>query len=407
MIKIPNKKIQSKCATKNRQELKSYLSNLLNNKILPLPWLFWPKEGRLIMVLIIFWSLSGVFILGSASWWVAIREMGDGAYYIKRQLIWLAASWSIFYLAININIKSWLRLSGPCLLIGMALIASTSFFGSTVNGSTRWLIIGPIQIQPSELIKPFIILQSAKIFGQWERINSEKKLFWLTIFASIILLIIKQPNLSTAALIGLLIWMIALAAGIDFRYLLNTALTGLAIGSISILSNPYQKSRVMSFLNPWQDPQESGYQLVQSLYAIGSGGLFGQGYGLSMQKLQYLPYRSTDFIFAVFAEEFGFFGSTLLLAILLVVAYLTLKISLNCRNNYSKIIAIGSGTILVGQSIMHIAVSSGAMPTTGLPFPLISYGGNSLISSLLIAALLVRSSIESSDLLVKNPKVDF
>ena len=407
MIKIPNKKIQSKCATRNRQELKSYLSNLLNNKILPLPWLFWPKEGRLIMVLIIFWSLSGVFILGSASWWVAIREMGDGAYYIKRQLIWLAASWSIFYLAININIKSWLRLSGPCLLIGMALIASTSFFGSTVNGSTRWLIIGPIQIQPSELIKPFIILQSAKIFGQWERINSEKKLFWLTIFASIILLIIKQPNLSTAALIGLLIWMIALAAGIDFRYLLNTALTGLAIGSISILSNPYQKSRVMSFLNPWQDPQESGYQLVQSLYAIGSGGLFGQGYGLSMQKLQYLPYRSTDFIFAVFAEEFGFFGSTLLLVILLVVAYLTLKISLNCRNNYSKIIAIGSGTILVGQSIMHIAVSSGAMPTTGLPFPLISYGGNSLISSLLIAALLVRSSIESSDLLVKNPKVDF
>ena len=407
MIKIPNKKIQSKCATKNRQELKSYLSNLLNNKILPLPWLFWPKEGRLIMVLIIFWSLSGVFILGSASWWVAIREMGDGAYYIKRQLIWLAASWSIFYLAININIKSWLRLSAPCLLIGMALIASTSFFGSTVNGSTRWLIIGPIQIQPSELIKPFIILQSAKIFGQWERINSEKKLFWLTIFASIILLIIKQPNLSTAALIGLLIWMIALAAGIDFRYLLNTAFTGLTIGSISILSNPYQKSRVMSFLNPWQDPQESGYQLVQSLYAIGSGGLFGQGYGLSMQKLQYLPYRSTDFIFAVFAEEFGFFGSTLLLVILLVVAYLTLKISLNCRNNYSKIIAIGSGTILVGQSIMHIAVSSGAMPTTGLPFPLISYGGNSLISSLLIAALLVRSSIESSDLLVKNPKVDF
>ena len=121
-----------------------------------------------------------------------------------------------------------------------------------------------------------------------------------------------------------------------------------------------------------------------------------------MQKLQYLPYRSTDFIFAVFAEEFGFFGSILLLSFLLVVAYLTLKISLNCRNNYSKLISIGSGTILVGQSIMHIAVSSGAMPTTGLPFPLISYGGNSLIASLLIAALLVRSSIESSDLLVKD-----
>ena len=386
----------------NLPKSKDYLGNLINNKILPLPWFFWPKEGRLIIGLIAFWSISGIFILGSASWWVANREMGDGAYYIKRQIIWLAASWSIFYLAININLKRWLRFSGPCLLIGMALIASTSFFGSTVNGSTRWLIIGPLQVQPSELIKPFIILQSAKIFGQWDRINTEKKVFWLTIFASIILLIIKQPNLSTAALTGILLWMIALAAGIDFRYLLNTALSGLIIGSISIFSNEYQKIRVMSFLNPWEDPQGSGYQLVQSLYAIGSGGLFGEGYGLSMQKLQYLPIQSTDFIFAVFAEEFGFFGSILLLSFLLVFAYLSLKISLNCRNNYSKLIAIGSGTILVGQSIMHIAVSSGAMPTTGLPLPLISYGGNSLISSLLIAALLVRSSIESADLLVKK-----
>ncbi len=403
MSNISNTKIQAQLNQKNGRKSKNHLESLINNKILPLPWLYWPKEGRLILGLIVFWCISGIFILGSASWWVAIREMGDGAYYIKRQIIWLGASWSIFYLAININLKKWLRLSGPCLLIGMVLIASTSFFGSTVNGSTRWLIIGPIQVQPSELIKPFIILQSAKLFGQWERINSEKKLFWLTIFASIILLIIKQPNLSTAALTGILLWMIALASGIDFRYLFNTALSGLVIGSISIFSNPYQKIRVMSFLNPWLDPQESGYQLIQSLYAIGSGGLFGEGYGLSMQKLHYLPYRSTDFIFAVFAEEFGFFGSILLLSFLLLVAYLTLKISLNCRNNYSKLIAIGSGTILVGQSIMHIAVSAGAMPTTGLPFPLISYGGNSLISSLLIAALLVRSSIESTDLLVKNP----
>ena len=402
MRNIYNEKIQSKPKKKNPNEARNYLRSLLNNKILPLPWLFWPKEGRLIIGLIAFWSISGIFILGSASWWVANREMGDGAYYIKRQIIWLAASWTIFYLAININLKRWLKISGPCLLIGMLLIAATSFFGSNVNGSTRWLIIGPLQVQPSELIKPFIILQSAKLFGQWERINSEKKLFWLTIFASIILLIIKQPNLSTAALTGILLWLIALAADIDFRYLFYTALSGTTIGIISILSNEYQKIRVMSFINPWQDPQGSGYQLVQSLYAIGSGGLFGEGYGLSMQKLQYLPIQSTDFIFAVFAEEFGFFGSIFLLSFLLVVAYLTLKISLNCRNNYSKLIAMGSGTILVGQSIMHIAVSSGAMPTTGLPLPLISYGGNSLISSLLIAALLVRSSIESTDLLVKN-----
>ena len=114
--------------------------------------------------------------------------------------------------------------------------------------------------------------------------------------------------------------MIALASGINFRYLFNTAVSGFFIGATSIFFNAYQQSRVMSFINPWKDPQGSGYQLIQSLYAIGSGGLFGEGYGLSMQKLQYLPYRSTDFIFAVFAEEFGFFGSVLLLSFLLVVA---------------------------------------------------------------------------------------
>ncbi len=390
---------------RNNKSKKKNEEHSINNKILPLPWKFWPREGRLIFGLIAFWSMAGIFILGSASWWVANREMGDGAYYIKRQIIWLTASWSIFYLAININLKKWLRYSGPCLLVGMIMIALTSFFGSTVNGSTRWLIIGPLQVQPSELIKPFIILQSAKIFGQWERLDSEKKLFWLTIFASIIILIIKQPNLSTAALTGILLWMIAFSAGINFKYLSYTALSGFVLGSISILSNEYQKIRVMSFLDPWQDPQGNGYQLVQSLYAIGSGGLFGEGYGLSMQKLQYLPIQSTDFIYAVFAEEFGFFGSILLLTFLLLIAYLTLKISLRCRNNYSKLIAMGSGTILVGQSIMHLAVASGAMPTTGLPLPLISYGGNSLISSLLIAALLVRASIESSDVINKKTLV--
>ena len=404
-ISDKNKRIKIQPYKKKRLGIKNDFNNFINNKFLPLPWFFWPKEGRLVIGLIAFWSIAGIFILGSASWWVANREMGDGAYYIKRQLIWLFASWSIFYLAININIKRWLKLSTPCLLIGMAMIAATSFFGSTVNGSTRWLIIGPLQVQPSELIKPFIILQSAKLFGQWERLNSDKKLFWLTIFASIIILIIKQPNLSTAALTGILLWLIALAAGINYKYLFYTAFSGCILGSISILINEYQKIRVMSFLNPWQDPQGSGYQLVQSLYAIGSGGLFGQGYGLSMQKLQYLPIQSTDFIFAVFAEEFGFLGSILLLSFLIVFAYLSLKVSLNCRNNYSKLVAMGSGTILVGQSIMHLAVSSGAMPTTGLPLPLISYGGNSLISSLLIAALLVRSSIESTDLLIKNQTI--
>lgn len=324
--------------------------------------------------------------------------MGDGAYYLKRQIIWLITSWSLLGLAISTNLRSWLKCSGGMLLIGLLLIFTTHFFGVTINGSTRWLMIGIIQIQPSELIKPFAILQAANLFSQWDRINTDQKVFWLTIFGILLVFILFQPNLSTAALLGFLLWLIALAAGVRFRSLFLTALTGISIGATSILLKDYQRMRVISFLDPWQDPQGNGYQLVQSLLAIGSGGWFGEGYGLSTQKLQYLPFRSTDFIYSVFAEEFGFLGSVMFLLFLTLFAFLGLRIALQSQTNQSKLVAIGCCTILVGQSVMNISVASGLMPTTGLPLPLMSYGGSSLISSLLIAGLLLRCSLESTGL---------
>ncbi len=368
-------------------------------KNLPLPWRLWPSEARLFLSLLGFWSIAGLLVLGSASWWVATREMGDGAYYIKRQLIWLVASWSLLCVVISTSIRRWLRIAGPGLLLCLLLVAATLIIGSTVNGASRWLIIGPIQVQPSELIKPFVILQAASIFAHWKRVDSEQKLLWLGIFGTLLLLILKQPNLSTAALIGILIWLVALSAGVRLRSLFATAFAGGILGTTSILLNKYQMLRVSSFLDPWQDPQGNGYQLIQSLLAIGSGGWFGEGYGLSTQKLQYLPIQSTDFIYAVFAEEFGFVGSFMLLIFLLLVAFLGLRISLRCRSNQARLVAIGCSSILVGQSIMNIAVASGLMPTTGLPFPLVSYGGNSLISSLFLAGLLIRCSLESTGLM--------
>ena len=367
--------------------------------LLPLPWSIWPSEARLLITLIAFWSIAGLLILASASWWVASREMGDGSYYIKRQLIWLISSWSLLFFTISTNIRSWLKLSGTTFLICYLLILSTLLFGITLNGASRWLIIGPLQIQPSELIKPFVILQGANIFANWRVIKLDQKIFWLSIFTSLLLLILKQPNLSTAALTGILIWLIALAAGVRLISLIGTAFLGFLLGTASILVNEYQRMRVISFIDPWQDPQGHGYQLVQSLLAIGSGGWVGQGFGLSTQKLQYLPIQSTDFIYAVFAEEFGFLGSLMLLIFLLIIAFLGFRIALRSRNNQSKLIAIGCTTLLVGQSIMNVAVASGVIPTTGLPLPIISYGGNSLISSLLVSGLLIRCSLESTGLI--------
>jgi len=366
---------------------------------MPLPWEAWPSEARLLLALMVLWSIAGLFILGSASWWVASKEMGDGSYFIKRQLIWLIASWTIAWLAISINLRKWLKISKLCLISCLILVGATLIFGNNINGASRWLVIGPIMIQPSELVKPFLILQSAHIFAQWERVRNGQKLMELSIFGLLIILILKQPNLSTAALLGCLIWMIALSAGINFKNLFSAAFIGIALGTYSITRHEYQLRRVTSFLNPWEDPQGNGYQLIQSLLAIGSGGIFGEGYGLSTQKLLYLPFLNTDFIFAVFAEEFGFVGSFMLITFLILIAFLGLRISLSSRNNYTKLIAIGCSIMLIGQSILHLAVTSGSMPTTGLPLPFISYGGNSLLSSFLIGGLLLRCALESTGLI--------
>jgi cell division protein FtsW len=253
-----------------------------------------------------------------------------------------------------------------------------------------------VQIQPTELVKPFVVLQGAVLFSHWKRIGNDQKLLWIAIFGALILLILKQPNLSTAALTGLLLWLMALAGGLPLGLLFGAAGAGAMLGTASIMINEYQRLRVTSFLDPWRDAQGDGYQLVQSLLAIGSGGVLGQGFGLSTQKLQYLPIQTTDFIFAVYAEELGYVGSVMFLLFLLIFGFVGLRVSLSCRSNQLRLVAIGCTTLLVGQSILNIAVATGSIPTTGLPLPMVSYGGNSLLSSLFVAGLLVRCSLEAN-----------
>jgi cell division protein FtsW len=266
--------------------------------------------------------------------------------------------------------------------------------GEEINGAQRWLKLGPIQIQPSELLKPFLVLQGASIFATWKRIPWAIKGTWLGIFAFTLLCILKQPNLSTTSLCGMTLWLMALAGGLPYIQLLMTAGLGFSAAVISIHINPYQLKRVTSFTNPWADERGDGYQLIQSLLAIGSGGSLGTGFGMSQQKLFYLPFQYTDFIFAVFAEEFGYIGTCLL--ILLLVAYCSIGffVAVKCVNPIKRLVAIGATVILVGQSLLNIGVNTGALPTTGLPFPFLSYGGSSFMSSFILAGLLIRVALE-------------
>ena len=398
-LEINQENIKNTRISKRKTNHSPYKNNNQSNlieSICPLPWTIWPSEAKILFILVGIWSILGICILGSSSWWVASREMGNWSYFLKKQIIWTIPGIGLFYFVLNTNIRSLLKFSRIIFYILFFLIFLTNITGLTVNGSSRWLVIGNLRLQPSELIKPFLILEASNLFAHWNLIKNDKKLITIFSFGLLILLILKQPNLSTASLTGILFWVMGLCGGVKLSSLCSFASLGFITGCISILNNEYQKLRVTSFINPWKDEQESGFQLVQSLLAIGSGGLFGQGFGLSIQKLQYLPFMYTDFIFAIFAEEFGLLGCTLFLGFLAVFSYISLRISLKCRNNYTKLVAIGCGVLLTGQSIMHIAVATGSMPTTGLPLPFISYGGNSLIASFFIAGMLLRCSLEST-----------
>lgn len=358
----------------------------------------WSGEARLLRWLTFLWMGIGLVIIFSASYAVAQVEHNNGLYYFVRQLIWGGLGVIAFNLIARSPIKSILTLTPKIFLVLLFLILVTLLpgIGTTVNGATRWLSIAGIPIQPSELIKPFLVVQCAIIFGRWNKLKNSVRLTWLGIFALMLAGILLQPNLSTTALCGMSIWLIALAADLPFSYLGGTAIAGFMVAVLSISFRDYQRRRILSFMNPWQDARGDGYQLVQSLLAIGSGGPFGTGFGLSQQKLFYLPIQYTDFIFAVFAEEFGFVGSLFLLGILIAYGTLALRVALKTDHPIKRLIAIGVMIVMVGQSLLNIGVATGVLPTTGLPFPFLSYGGSSLISSLVLSALLIRVARESN-----------
>ncbi|MCY7366663.1 MAG: FtsW/RodA/SpoVE family cell cycle protein [Chamaesiphon sp.] len=358
----------------------------------------WSLTARLMRWLTFLWLAIGMFVLFSASYYHGEIEKKDGLFYFNRQLMAIVISLLIFNVIVHTPLNKPLKLAQWILLgiLGLLLLTVFTSVGKNTMGATRWIAIGPIQLQPSELIKPFLVLQGAKLFGQWHRYSQKVKIIWLVVFAIVLLAILKQPNLSTTSLCAIGLWSIAFAAGLPIRQLLFTGLGGVFLAGLSMIINPYQLTRMLSFVNPWGDARGDGFQLVQSLMAIGSGGFLGNGFGASQQKLGYLPIQDTDFIFSVFAEEFGFVGSILLL--ILVISYATLGLYIASRSHHPvhRLVAVGATIFIVLQSLFNIGVATGVLPTTGLPLPMFSYGGSSMVASLIQSALLIRVARESA-----------
>jgi cell division protein FtsW len=356
----------------------------------------WTWEARLLNWLTGIWLLLGLATLISASYPEGLMEHQDGFYTIKRQLIGVLTGIVLFNWVTHQPLRRIFKISPMMLVVCLILIFLTLIFGTEVNGAQRWIGFGSFSLQPSELIKPFLVMQSAYVFAKWKQLGKGIKAAWLIVFALVLGGILLQPNLSTTALCGMSLWLIAVAAELPWSQLLLVCVGGLFAAGASLAKNSYQWERIVSFLNPWQDAQGDGYQLIQSLLAIASGNWFGSGLGLSQQKLSYLPIRTTDFIFSVYAEEFGFIGCLLLLVLILSYGTVALKVALKSSNKVQRLIAIGVMVFLVGQSLINIGVATGSLPTTGLPFPFFSYGMNSMIASFLLSGLLIRVARESS-----------
>ncbi len=327
--------------------------------------------------------IFGLATLASASSDLGELKFGDAYYYLKHQALYgLSLGFIGFSAGYILNYRIYKKIAPIFLILSLgALILVFSPLGVTSSGAQRWIQLGPVTIQPSELLKLFFIgylaawLSSTKK-GRQKSIGAGFLPF-LIISGSIAILLLVQKSTSAAVILMVASLAIYFASGARKKYILATILLGLALLSVVILATPYRRDRVLSFINPGAAPEKSTYQLDQALITIGSGGLIGVGYGQSTSK-NYLPERIGDSIFAIIAEEFGLIGSLAVISLFFILVARMFILAKRASDGFGKLLLVGFGTIIGFQTFIHIGANSGIIPLTGVPLPFISFGGTAL-----------------------------
>ncbi len=314
-----------------------------------------------------------------------LGESGD--YYFTRQLIWIFLAFAVFFVCSFVDWR-FLKNGGlllTLLIVNLALLAFLLVAGTATRGSSRWIHFASFSISPSDPVKLLLILILAKYFSRRhiEIANIKYILVSLTYAAIPAVLVFFQPDFGSSIIIGA-IWLgMVLVSGISKKHLLFIILMAILIFAVSwfFILKPYQKNRILTFLNPLSDPRGAGYNALQSMIAVGSGQIWGKGIGYGTQsRLEFLPEHQTDFIFAAFAEEWGFIGVLIIFAFLGIVAWRILINSFNGQSNFERLFGIGMAIFIVIQSAIHIGMNIGLLPITGIPLPFMSYGGSGLLT---------------------------
>jgi len=335
----------------------------------------------------------GMIMIYSASSAQAYSDYHDPAYYFKRQLIWLVVGGIAAFLAYRMDYHA-LRKAAPYLLlasfVGLAAVL-VPHVGIVVNGARRWIGASFVTLQPSEFAKlGSVIYLAAMLTARGDRITQfTKGLFPLLIPPLLLaLLVLREPDMGTASLLVMVAFAMFFAAGARIPHLLGTILVILPPVAFSVLTSSYRRARVLAFIDPWKDPQNTGFHIVQSLLALGSGGLLGAGLGASRAKFFYLPEQYTDFIFSIIGEELGLIGSLFVVLLFVVFAYRAIRIAIAAPDRFGFFLVVGCTSLIVIQAFVNIGVVTSSWPVTGVPLPFISFGGSSLIVNLVCFALI-------------------
>ena len=351
------------------------------------------KERLLIIVTLIL-VLMGILMVYSASAVLAGRWYGDATFFLKKQLLWVGLGLAIMYLFSRIPYHYWQKITFPLLLLtaGALFAVLTPMFGGEINGSQRWLRLGSFSFQPSELARITVVIYlAAYLVKRKESLNDFTKGFLPPVITVgfLMSLILAEPDFGTAVVIGLVAGILMFVGGIRLRHLSGTLLLSLPILYALIIGVGYRKERLMTFLDPWSDPTDKGFQIIQSFLALGKGGATGVGLGEGWQKLFYLPYPHTDFIFAVIGEELGLIGTITTLCLFVILAWCGVGIAFSAPTPFGQYLAFGITLLIVLQAQINVAVVTGLLPTKGLTLPFLSYGGSSLVANLAAIGILL------------------
>jgi cell division protein FtsW len=344
--------------------------------------------------------LLGAVMIFSASAVTAQQQFGHSYHFVLRQVIWLAVGMAGMFALMKTDYH---KLREPAVvytvLCLVAILLVATFFLDRSHATHRWIKLGPAQVQPSELAKLAVILYLAWFLDLKRRARTSlefrKEDLMGTILPAVmpvlicVALVVTQPDLGTSVDIALIMTAILFVAGLSWKWLAVGAAMALPVLFFLITHVSYRLARLMAFLHPDSDPQGAGFQLLQSLIAVGSGGFTGVGLMESKQKLYYLPEAHTDFIYAVICEELGFIGAAIVISLFTVYAWRGIRASFNAPDGFGRMLALGATAMVLFQSLINFAVVLGMMPTKGIPLPFVSYGGSSLLVMLLATGVLL------------------